>query len=272
MEVVDGISHYVNIARNVRKTILEINYKTQSPHIGPSFSIVEILVALYFKVLNTSPENPTYPDRDRFILSKGHACPGFYAVLRERGFLTQEELGGFALDGGILEHHPSKDLSRGIEVSTGSLGHGLSIGAGMALAAKVDKKPYKTYILLGDGELNEGSIWEAAMFAGHHQLNDLIALVDYNRIQALGSTTDILDLDPLEEKWKAFGWHVQEIDGHDFEQIFYSLSSISPDKPNVIILNTTKGKGISFMENELLWHYRAPDDAEYEQALKELMK
>lgn len=270
MKTGDDISHYENISKNVRKNILEIIYKTQSPHIGPSFSIVEILVALYFRFLNLSPAKPSCPDRNRFILSKGHACPALYAVLAERGFLSKKDLDGFAVDGGVLEQHPNMDLNRGIEVSTGSLGHGLSIGTGMALAAKTDDKPHKVYVLLGDGELNEGSVWEAVMFAAQHGLNNLIALVDYNRIQALGYTKDVINLDPLGEKWAAFGWQVQEIDGHNFGEVFNSLDSLAQDKPNAIILHTLKGKGVGFMEDQLLWHYRAPDDSEYELALKEL--
>ena len=262
--------YYKKISKKVRRTILDIIHKTKSPHIGSSFSVVDILVALYFKVLNVSRNASFNPKRDRFILSKGHACAALYAVLAERGFLSKNDLDGFAVNGGILEHHPRMDLSRGIEVSTGSLGHGLSIGTGKALAGKVDSKQSKVYVLLSDGELNEGSVWEAIMFAGHHRLNNLIALVDYNKIQALGYTKDIIDLEPFGEKWKAFGWHVQEIDGHNYEQIFTSLDSLSCEKPNVIILHTVKGKGVSFMEDQLLWHYRAPDDEEFELALKEL--
>lgn len=268
--VKEDIKHYEFLSKRIRKTILDMIYKTKSPHIGSSFSIVEALVALYFKFLNISPDDTFDPERDRFILSKGHGCPAFYAVLAERGFISREELNGFAVNDGILEQHPSRDLIKGIEVSTGSLGHGLSIGTGMALACKVDKKQYKVYVLLSDGELNEGSVWEAIMFAGHHKLNNLAAFVDYNKIQALGCVRDIIDLEPLGEKWRSFGWCVQEIDGHNFEQIFNSLNSLSSEKPNVIILNTVKGKGVSFMENQLLWHYRAPNDEEYELALKEL--
>lgn len=266
----EDISYYQNLSRRIRKVVIDIIYKTKSPHIGSSFSSVEILVALYFKYLNHSPEDCLDINRDRFIMSKGHACPALYAVLTERGFLTQDCLKGFAVNGGTLEHHPTKDLQSGIETSSGSLGHGLSIGAGIALSGKVDKNKYNVYVLMSDGELNEGSVWEPVMFAGHHKLNNLVAMVDYNKIQALGYTKDIIDLDPLGEKWKSFGWYVQEIDGHNFEQIFNALNSMSSEKPNVLILNTVKGKGVSFMEDELLWHYRAPNDEEYRLALKEL--
>lgn len=266
----DNLLQYEEISIKVRKTILEIIYKTKSPHIGPSFSIVEILVALYFKHLNILPDDPLNPDRDKFILSKGHACATLYAVLAERGFINKEDLKGFAVNGGSFEQHPNIDLIKGIEVSSGSLGHGLSIGTGMALAGKVDNKQCRVYVLLGDGELNEGSVWEAVMFAAHHKLNNLVALVDYNKIQALGCTRDIIDLEPLSEKWQCFGWNVQDIDGHNYEQISKSLNCLSTEKPNVIILHTVKGKGVSFMEDKLLWHYRAPDDKEYSLALTEL--
>ncbi len=263
---------YEQISNSIRKTVLDLIYRTKSPHIGSAYSIVEILVALYFKYLNISSDDPLNADRDRFILSKGHACSVMYAILNERGFLSKSDLDGFAVNGGILEQHPTIDLSKGIEVSTGSLGHGLSIGTGMALAGKVDGKKHKVCVLLSDGELNEGSVWEAIMFAGHHKLNNLMALVDYNKIQALGYVRDIINLEPFEEKWKSFGWDIQEIDGHNFEKIFNALDCLSSEKPSVIILHTVKGKGVSFMENQLLWHYRAPDDKEYELALKELLK
>jgi len=262
------VPDYVATAQKVRRTILEMIYKTRSPHIGSSFSIVEILVALYFKVLNISDD----ADRDRFILSKGHACPALYATLYEKNFLTRGDIEGFAVDHGILEQHPKSDLKKKIEVSTGSLGHGLSIGAGMSLAAKVARKPFRVFVLLSDGELNEGSVWEAVLFAGHHALNNLTALVDFNKMQALGFTRNILNLEPLGEKWRSFGWHPQEVDGHDFGQIFRAVHNLSSDRPNVIILHTTKGKGVSFMENNLLWHYRAPDDHEFLLAKTELSK
>lgn len=265
-----NIGDLTRISSNIRKTILDLVYKTKSPHIGPSYSIVEILVALYFRHLNVSPEKSADPNRDRFILSKGHACPALYAVLAERGFMKRKELDGFAVNDGTLGQHPDIDLTRGIEVSTGSLGHGLSIGTGVALSGNIDAAQYKVFVLLGDGELNEGSVWEAVMFAGHHKLKNLVALVDYNKIQALGCTRDIIDLSPLEQKWETFGWYVQGIDGHNFTEIFRALKSFSSDRPNVLILHTVKGKGVSFMENQLLWHYRAPDDLEYENALKEL--
>jgi transketolase len=266
----DDFREYLALSRKVRRTILDLIYRTRSPHIGPSFSAVEILTALYFKVLNNSPEHSSLETRDRFIMSKGHACPALYAVLAERGYLRREDLKGFAVNNGQLQQHPDRNIRIGIELSTGSLGHGLSVGAGMALAGKIDGKSHKVYVLLGDGELNEGSTWEAVMFAGHHKLSKLVALVDYNKIQALGHTKDIIDLDPMADKWAAFGWHTQTIDGHDFGQIFDALASLNVQGPNVVILNTVKGKGVSFMEHQLLWHYRAPDSEEYHRAIGEL--
>lgn len=267
------LEYYYRLSKNIRIEILAMIYRTKSPHLGPSFSIVELLVSLYFEVLTVFPEDPYNANRDRFILSKGHACPAFYAVLAERGFLSEEDLRGFAVNDGVLEQHPNMDIKRGIEVSTGSLGHGLSIGVGMAVAAKRDKKNYKVYVLLSDGELNEGSVWEAAMFASHHSLDNLVAIVDYNKMQALGYTKDIINLEPLSQRWSSFGWGVREIDGHDYGQILGACESapFSKGKPTVIIAHTVKGKGVSFMEDKLLWHYRAPDDKEYEAALRELL-
>lgn len=261
------------LAGKIRKTILEMVFKTKSPHIGSSFSIVEILACLYFKILSVSPTDPYNSNRDRFILSKGHACPALYAVLAERGFISKGELDGFAVNGGTLEQHPSLDIRRGIEATAGSLGHGLSIGAGMALAAKRDNKNYKVFVLMGDGELNEGSVWEAAMFATQHGLDNLIAIIDYNKMQALGNTKDIIDLESLPQRWTSFGWAAKEIEGHNLSQIFEAFSSIPflVGRPSIVIAHTIKGKGVSFMENNLLWHYRAPSNKEYQMALEELL-
>jgi transketolase len=264
--------HLLDLSKKVRKNILKIIHETKSPHIGSSLSTVEILVSLFFKVLKVSPEDPANPERDRFILSKGHACPALYSVLSEKGFMCEEDIQGFAVNCGTLEQHPTRDIKRGIEVSSGSLGHGLSIGIGMALAAKRDRKEHRIYVLMSDGELNEGSVWEAAMFASHHNLDNLVAMIDYNKMQALGYTKDIINLEPLSQKWSSFGWAVKEIDGHDYGQILEVFDKVpfSTNKPNIIIAHTVKGKGISFMEDKLLWHYRPPSDEEYEMALKEL--
>ena len=258
------------MARKIRRTVLEMTYETNSPHLGSSFSSIEILVALFRSAMNISPDNTENPERDRFIMSKGHACSALYATLAEFGYFDPDDLRFFAIDDGIFERHPNIDLKRGIEVSSGSLGHGLSVGAGMALAARIDDRSYKTYVLMSDGELNEGSVWEAIMFAGHHGLANLVAFVDANKLQALGPTKDIIDLAPIGRKWKEFGWHAQEIDGHDFKQIQGAIAAFSKERPNVVVLNTVKGKGVSFMENNVLWHYRTPDDEEYRLALEEL--
>jgi len=268
----EEVASYRKLALAVRKEILDMIYRTRSPHVGSSFSIVEILIALYFKILSIDPQNPRWCGRDRFILSKGHGCPALYAVLFYRNLLTREVLAGFAVDGGTLEHHPRRDVDIGIEVSTGSLGHGLSIGAGMALAAKHDDAAYRVFVLLGDGETNEGDVWESVMFAAHHNLDNLVAIVDYNKIQALGRTREVLDLDPLADKWHSFGWAVREVNGHSFEEILAAFEGIPfrEGRPSVVIAHTIKGKGVSFMEDRLLWHYRCPDEQEYARALKEL--
>lgn len=268
------INHLKEIAKEARKTIISMLYKCKGPHIGSSFSIVEILVALYFKCLLVSPGKCRDEKRDRFILSKGHSCAALYAVLFLKGFFGEKVLKGFSVNGGTLEHHPTRNLKWGIEVSSGSLGHGLSIGAGMAVAAKNDRVKHRIFVLLGDGEINEGSVWEAAMFASQHKLDNLVAIVDYNKIQALGRTEEVINLEPLSEKWRSFGWAVKEIDGHDFKQIISVFNKIPfhSQKPSVIIAHTTKGKGVSFMEDELLWHYRCPDEEEYKKALKEILE
>ncbi len=263
---------YTDIARKVRCDILKIVYNAKAPHIGSSFSIVEILVALYFKSLNISPDNIKDENRDRFILSKGHGCPALYAVLKERGILKKEVLNGFGLDGGTLEEHPTRDLAKGIEVSTGSLGHGLAIGSGMAIAAKYEKRPYRIFVLMSDGEIQSGFVWEAAMFAAHHKLDNLVAIIDCNKIQALGNVKEINNIEPLADKWRSFGWGILEVDGHNFTQLLSAFDTIpfEKGKPSVVIADTIKGKGVSFMENNLLWHYRSPDETEYQNAMKEL--
>lgn len=258
-----GVLDLAGRARLARKTVLDLVYRTRSPHIGSAYSCVELLIALYFHVLDKG---------DRLIFSKGHACAALYAVLWQRGLLSDEDLAGFAVNAGVLEQHPQRDPAKGIELSTGSLGHGLSVAAGMAFSDKFDRQPRRTFVLLSDGELDEGSNWEAIMFASQHKLDNLIAVVDYNRMQALGFTKDALELEPLADKWKAFGWDVREVPGHDLKGITAGFAALpgTQKKPAVIIAHTVKGKGVSFMENSLLWHYRAPDQKEYRQALEEL--
>jgi transketolase len=266
------ITEYKNIAKQIRRTILNMIYRTKSPHIGSSFSMVEILVALYFRILSINPEKSNDPNRDRFVLSKGHGCPALYATLAQRGFLSKDALDRFAVDGGSLEQHPTRDISLGIETSSGSLGHGLSLGAGMAIAAKYDRNSYRIFVFLGDGELGEGSNWETIMFAAHNQLDNLVAIVDYNGLQILGRTSEVLNLEPLTDKWRSFGWAVREIDGHDFKQIIVAFEKIPflSRKPSVVIAHTIKGKGVSFMEDEGCWHDKYPNEEEYKKALAEL--
>jgi transketolase len=234
--------------------------------------MAEILAVLYGRVLRLDPSRPDWESRDRFVLSKGHACAGLYAALAESGFLSQSELDTFYEDGSRLSGHATHTGVAGMECSTGSLGHGLSIACGMALAARTATAPYRVFAVLSDGECNEGSVWEAALFAGHHRLSNLTAVVDYNRIQSLGRTADILDLDPLDAKWASFGWEVVEVDGHSVDALHAKLSQVplTADKPTCVIARTVKGKGVSFMENTLLWHYRSPAGEELAAALTEL--
>ena len=262
------------IANSVRKKILALVYKTKGPHIGSSFSCVEILVSLYSTFLKVTPQDPQSSKRDRFVFSKGHAAPALYSVLWEHGFLCDEDLDRFAIDGGCFEQHPSKDLSKGIEVSTGSLGHGLSIGVGMAYAAKQDGTANRTCVLISDGELNEGSTWEALLFSSQHKLSNLLLVVDYNKMHALGFTKHSLDLDPLAEKFAAFGWSCTEVNGHHFTELLSALGRVpfQADKPSVIIAHTVKGKGISVMENNIYWHYHCPSESEYALFLDELSR
>jgi len=258
-----GIEEYKVKALELRRDILNMIYRTKSPHIGSSFSMVELLIALYYGI---------FKEKDRFLLSKGHGCPAFFAVLAKKGLLKKEELDSFAEDGACLGQHPNRDISKGIEITSGSLGHGLSLGSGMALAEKYDKSEHRVFVFLGDGELNEGSVWEAALFAGHHKLDNLTAIIDRNRFQALGAGVDIMNLEPLAGKWISFGWAAKEINGHNFKEIFETLEKLPLEKgkPNCIIANTIKGKGVSFMENDFRWHDKCPNEEEYQRALEEL--
>ena len=247
-------------------------HRARSSHVGSSLSAAELLAVLYGEILRISPETVGDPDRDRLILSKGHGCAGHYAVLAERGFFPLDWLDSFYHDGAKLAGHTTSHGVPGVEVSTGALGHGLPIGCGMALAGKRDGRPYRVFALLSDGECDEGSIWEAVLFAPHHQLDNLVAIVDYNKIQALGHVKDVLDLEPFAAKWESFRWAVREIDGHDVDAIEQSLREVpfEPGKPSCLIAHTVKGKGVRFMEDELLWHYRTPQGEEYDRAIAEL--
>lgn len=260
------------LCETLRLHALNMTHRAKSSHIGSNFSMVELLAVLYTKILRIDPHQPTWPDRDRFILSKGHACAVLYAMLAERGFFPVSDLESFYHNGARLAGHATHTSAPGIEVSTGSLGHGLSLATGMALAAKRDGKNHRIFAMLSDGECDEGSTWEPALFAPQHKLDNLIAIVDYNKIQSLGSTKEVMDLDPLGEKWRMFGWSVYEIDGHNLAEVEETLSAVpfEPGRPSCIIAHTIKGKGVSFMEHQLLWHYRTPQGEEYEAACAEL--
>ncbi|ACI21590.1 MULTISPECIES: transketolase [Thermodesulfovibrio] len=257
------------IARNIRREIVIMHARANASHIGSALSIVDILTILYFKVMNIDPKNPNFKNRDKFILSKGHASSALYATLAERGFFAKALLESFYMDHGQLPGHLDKESVPGIEVSSGSLGHGLSIGVGFSIANKIDNLDSHVYVLCGDGELNEGSVWEAIMFASHKKLNNLTLIVDYNKLQAFGKTNEVVNLEPLKDKFLAFNWYAIEINGHDFKEIEKALL-IKLDKPKAIIAHTIKGKGVSFMENKLEWHYKSPNKEQLQQALYEL--
>lgn len=233
--------------------------------------MAEIMAVLYGRILNVSPETKDSLDRDRFILSKGHAAAGYYAALAECGFFPVEWLDTFYLDGGRLAGHATCGIP-GIEISSGSLGHGLSMATGIAISGKLDDRAFRTFALLSDGECQEGSTWEAAMFAAHHKLDNIIAIVDYNKIQALGYTKEVCDLEPFVEKWRSFGWSVREVDGHNVSTLVDALESIPFEisRPSCIIAHTIKGKGVSFTEDSLLWHYRCPRGEEFDAIMAEL--
>ena len=237
-------------------------------HIGSCLSVADMLAVLYGYSLRHRSDEPKWPQRDRFILSKGHAAAALYAVLAHRGYFPTSELNTLSRDGSILLGHVSHHVP-GVEFSTGSLGHGLSLAAGIALAAKLDGAAFRSFVILSDGECDEGAIWEAALFAGHHALGNLVALLDYNKLQSFGRTAEVLDLEPLAAKWKAFGWQVTELDGHDHLKLVASLA-LSCEKPHLLLCHTVKGKGVSFMEDRLEWHYKSPDREALAAALAEL--
>lgn len=260
------------IARNIRKDIVSMIHASKSGHPGGSLSAVEILTALYFDEMNIDPNNCKMEDRDRFVLSKGHAAPVLYATLAHKGYFDRDELKGLRKINRMLQGHPDMKGTPGVEMSTGSLGQGFSVACGMAMASKLDNAPWKVYTLLGDGEVQEGIVWEAAMSAAHYKLDNMVAFLDYNGLQIDGKTEDVMNLGSIVDKFKAFGWNVIEIDGHDFDQIFAALDMAKETvgKPTMIVAKTIKGKGISFMENESGWHGTAPSDNDLERALVEL--
>jgi transketolase len=267
-----NVTELTSLATRIRAHALHMTHSGGGSHIGSILSIADLLAVLYGEVLRVDPKRPDWPERDRFILSKGHAAAGLYAALAERGFFPTDWLSSHYKDGSRLCGHVSHVGLPGIDVSSGSLGHGLSIGAGMALVAKRDALPWRVFALLSDGECDEGSTWEPILFAPHHKLDNLTAIVDYNKIQSIAPVNETLALEPFADKWKAFGWAVQEADGHDIATLASLLSSLPFEKgrPSCLIAHTTKGKGVSFMENSVLWHYRPPDKAELDRALAEL--
>ena len=243
----------------IRKQIVDILSCSRRGHLGSALSIVEIIRVLYDDILQYDPKNPVWPQRDRFILSKGHGCLALYVLLADKGFYPQQELYKFCTAEGILGGHPEFPKVPGVETSTGALGHGFSVGIGMALNARCDNLNYRTFVLIGDGECNEGSIWEAAMCAGKHRLSSLLVMVDYNKLQSYGAVADVQVLEPFADKWRSFGFHVEEVDGHDVAALKAKLEQFPfhSQKPGVLICHTTKGKGIDFAENNLSWHHKS---------------
>jgi transketolase len=259
-------------ASRIRGKLVEMSHRAKTPHLGSSLSCVEMLVASYFHTLRIDPTRPDDPDRDRFILSKGHAATAIYTTLAFRGFFDPSVLDGYNVDGGPLAEHPGPRCVPGIEAATGSLGHGLSIGLGMAVAGRIAKRDYRVFALMSDGECNEGSVWEAALFAAANGLDRVCALIDYNKWQATGRSDEVLGLPSLAAKWAAFNWHTIEVDGHDIGAIIEAMRPVphASGKPTVIVCHTVKGKGVSFMEDDNNWHYRIPTAAEVTAAHAEL--
>jgi len=260
-------------AQHIRRSIIEMLAAAGSGHPGGSLSATDLVTCLYFKVMQHKPDDPTWQDRDRFILSKGHACPVLYAALAEAGYITPDLLTSLRRFGSPLQGHPDRRKFGLMEASTGSLGIGLSLGVGMALAARLRNSPSRIYVMLGDGECEEGQIWEAAMWAAHQKLDNLCAIVDYNRLQLDASVEEITSLEPLADKWRAFQWNVQEIDGHNYEHILnaFTQAQQTKGKPTVLVATTVKGKGVSYMENQIKFHGSVPEKAEQiQQALQEI--
>jgi transketolase len=258
----------------IRCDIIDMICTAAAGHPGGSLSAADVVTALYFRVMRIDPKNPDWPNRDRFILSKGHACPVWYAALAERGYFDKSHLKTLRRMGSILQGHPDMRKTPGIDMTAGSLGHGLSAGLGMALSGKLQQKDYHVFVIIGDGESQEGSIWEASMAAPNFKLDNLTAILDYNHLQNDYSVEDIMPIHPVVDKWKAFGWHVIDIDGHDMAQVVQALEEAKTHKgaPTMIVANTIKGKGVSYMENVCEWHGRAPCQEEADQALEELRR
>jgi transketolase len=260
-----------NTAKEIRKKIYQIAHYAGGGHMGAAFSMTEIISVLYFgDVLKYDPKKPEWDERDRFILSKGHACYALYAALAKAGYFEEEELKHVGKPGSAFGGHPKIHEIPGVEASTGALGHGLSFGIGIALANKIDKKKNHTYVVLGDGECQEGSVWEAALSAPTYQLDNLTVIVDYNKLQAMDRLENIVRMEPFAEKWRAFGWNVEIIDGHNTDEIYQALTKRVEGAPTLVVANTIKGKGVSFMEGVPIWHYRMPNEEELVILMKEL--
>ena len=260
------------LAYDLRKKVVEMVVSGKGGHIGGDMSVIDVLVALYFKEMNISPKNMDDPDRDRFVMSKGHSVEAYYAVLAAKGFFPMEEvIEKFSKFGSPYIGHPNNKLP-GIEMNSGSLGHGLSVAIGMALAGKMDKRDYRVYVVMGDGELAEGSVWEGAMAGGHYKLDNLCAVIDRNRLQISGTTEYVMNQESQEERWATFGWHVISIDGNDVDALdrAFDEAKATKGKPTLIVANTTKGCGVSFMENKATWHHKVPTPEEYEQGMADL--
>jgi transketolase len=260
-------------AREIRAHVLRMTHAGGSSHVGSGLSCADILAVLYTDVLDIDPAAPRREDRDRFVMSKGHAGAAVYAALAERGFIERDLLSQHYRNGSLLSGHVSHVGIAGVELSTGSLGHGLSVGTGMAWWARKSAESWRAFVLLSDGECDEGSVWEAAMFAAHHQLSNLVAVIDYNKLQSLTTTEETLALEPFADKWRAFGWDLVEVDGHDHDALAAALTvprGALPAKPRCVLAHTTKGKGVSFMENQVLWHYRPPSADDLRVALAEV--
>ena len=269
-----SVKELERMAAVIRCDIIDMICTAAAGHPGGSLSAADVVTALYFRVMRIDPENPDWPDRDRFILSKGHACPVWYAALAERGYFDKSHLKTLRQMGSILQGHPDMRKTPGIDMTTGSLGHGLSAGLGMALSGKLRQKDYHVFVIIGDGESQEGSIWEASMAAPNFKLDNLTAILDYNHLQNDYSVDDIMPIHPAVDKWQAFGWHVIDIDGHDMAQVVQALEEAKSHQgvPTMIVANTVKGKGVSYMENVCEWHGRAPCQEEADQALEELRR
>jgi transketolase len=271
--MIDNFSLSTEImAHRIRKHAVRMTSLGRSSHIGSILSMADVLAVLYGSVLRVDPDRPKWENRDRFVLSKGHGGAGVYAALAERGFFSTEKLKDHYQNGSIFSGHVSHKGVPGVEISTGSLGHGLGIATGMALAAKRSGQDWRAFVVMSDGECDEGSNWEAAMFASHAKLNNLVAIVDYNKLQSLALVSETLALEPFADKWRSFGWGVREVDGHDHGVLKAAFASVpvETDRPTCIIAHTVKGKGVSFMEHQVLWHYRSPLGDEFDAAMKEL--